>query len=201
MRRGRFTWLLFPQLLGFALACGGRYEKAPDDGDDGGSAIGVGGGTSGTMGGTSKGGTSFGGKGGTGGSTGVGGDICLCIDVDCGPSEIAVKDPDGCCYHCQVDVKACLEGRQQVLQFRQQLIEKYQSLGCVRDLDCATVFDGGACGIQSCGIPLPAYEADSYSRNLNEYARSLCSLDCPTEPPTPCPAPPPARCLLNRCTF
>ena len=223
MRR-RVGWLIVP--FCWALACGGRFEKTTQQGDDdddvGGVSTGQGGsvqpkaGSVSVGGATSKGGAlSQGGKrsgvGGTVGKAGAGGAVgtsgsigvgggCACDPIACGPGYIIVPDPNGCCYHCEIDVKSCADQREKYLAFKNMLLEKYSSLTCSTDADCALFYDKNACGFSSCPVPIATLGIQSLQNNLDSYAQMLCNPACPPTPDPPCDVEPPAICFKGyRC--
>jgi hypothetical protein len=219
MRR-RVGWLIVP--FCWALACGGRFEKTTQQGDDddvGGVSTGQGGsvqpnagsvslgGATGKGGAISRGGKKpTGGKAGTGGAVGTGGTTigvgggCACDPIACAPGYLIVPDPNGCCYHCEIDVKSCAVQREKYLAFRTMLIEKYSSIGCTSDADCSLFYEKNACGFSSCPVSLPNSMFQNLESNLDSYAQMLCNPACPPTPEPPCDVEPPAVCFKGyRC--
>jgi hypothetical protein len=173
-------WLL----LGvWALACGGRYQQTAE-GDDAPSA----GGPSGVGGNT--------GAAGSGNSPG-----CACDPIACdAPFFREVPDASGCCYHCELDLKQCVQASKDYGQKRGQLINKYNSEGCLTDADCTVYYNQNQCGVASCGLPLLNSAIEAVDRKLNNYAQTTCSPACPGPADVLCPPPLPlARCIMSRC--
>jgi hypothetical protein len=205
----RISWLLVP--LCWALACGGRFVQTPGGDDDDDTSTGQGGsvpsqaGSVGRSGATSVGGkaTGIGGKAsggpvGTSGSTAVGGaPTCACDPILCPSGYQTVPDANGCCYHCELDLKACALQRQAYLEFRQQLLSKY-SYGCMVASDCATYYDKNSCGATSCGIAVATANYKNLVSNLDSYAQMACSPACPPAPEPPCDPSPP-ECYKGYC--
>jgi hypothetical protein len=195
-------WLL-PAL--WALACGGRYQQTIE-GDDAPSAGTASGGQRISEAGRSSraGSTSR-----AGGPSGVGGNVgavgsgsspgCACDPIACAPFFHAVPDVGGCCYHCELDLMQCVQASNDYVQLLQQLIDKYNSLGCMIDADCAVYYDQSQCGAASCGFSVPASTLKDLAQNLESYAQSRCSSACPAGPDIQCEAQPLPRCVMSRC--
>lgn len=179
----------------------------------GGSSSGIGGATS------SAGTTSSGGKAGC---------ICPTVDIDCAPGFVPGPDPNGCCYTClPLDCRNvacpgiacgsgsrleyppdqccpicvpddCNEQRRQYYEFRNQVLEKYNSIGCMIDSDCSLLYENNACS-SSCGSPVPTQFVMDASFNLDSYAAMACST-CPPQPVPPCEPSLPPGCFNGRCT-
>ena len=192
--------------LGWVLACGGRFEQtiAGDDQPEGGttSAAGTtsmsGGRSTGKAGSNSRAGSpSVGGTTAAAGNVGTGasGGACLCIDLDCAPPFRSVSD-SGCCSHCELDLMACATIGRDYEIYRDQVLQKYQTSGCLSDSDCTLLFDG-SCRTVSCGVPLLSSQLDAVTQMLESYAQANCSDACP--PPPPCGFMRVPRCVMNRC--
>lgn len=185
----------------------------------GGKASGFGGKASG-MGASPTGGTF-----GVAGTTSAGGG-CACPIIDCGPGYRLVPNPNGCCYHCesvcdQVGCPgiacgsgshleqlpgqccptcvqdSCVAQRANYQVFRQQLLDKYSSLGCMTDGDCTIYYEKNQCGV-GCGISLPAAAINSLDNNLQSYAQQNCSPNCMIPIP-PCEPQLPPSCFKGWC--
>jgi hypothetical protein len=218
MQRCRAILCLLPGA--WVLACGGRYQQTVE-GDDapsagtasGGRRTGEAGGSS-RAGSTSRAGNPAGGSSGVGGSVGTAGStatggsgpiICACDPIACVPPFRAVPQVNGCCYYCELDLMQCAQASDDYRQLRQQMIDKYNSLGCMIDADCTIYYDQHSspaererCGVASCGVPLLASMVNEVDRNLESYAQSSCSPACPGAPELPC-APVAPRCVMSRC--
>lgn len=152
-----------------------------------------------------------------------------CPDIDCAPGSYFQPDPNGCCGTCiPLDCRnvacpgiACGSGSQLIyppdqccpvcgptdceaqrkgyFEFRSQVVEKYNSLGCMQDSDCAIIYESNACG-SSCGTPMPWFYEKDFIVTLDGYASTSCA-SCPPTPIQPCPAPPPVACINARCQY
>jgi hypothetical protein len=185
----------------------------------GGKAMGMGGKATGI--GAGPAGGSF----GVSGSTGVGGG-CACPDIKCGPGFRLVPNINACCYHCeslcdQVGCPgiacgagshleqlpgqccptcvqdSCVTQRANYQLFRQQLIDKYSSLGCMTHGDCTVYYEKNQCGV-GCGIALPAAAINHLDSNLHSYALQNCSPNC-MNPIPPCEPAGPPTCFKSWC--
>jgi hypothetical protein len=125
------------------------------------------------------------------------GPACGCPGIACAPGSQPIYPPDQCCPICS-DTN-CDEQRRSYYGFRDQVVEKYNSLGCMQDSDCTIVYESNACA-SSCGTPMPWFYEKDFVVVLNEYAASTCAA-CPPPPLQPCPAPPPPACVAGRCQF
>jgi hypothetical protein len=183
MRAPRLTWLVLP--VGFALACGGRYEKTIHDRTDdiGGSAAG---------GSSPSGGTGIGGSG-AGVSTGGG---CACDPIACGPGYKTV--PKGCCWECVIDVQACEQQRQNYAEFRLEIISSQSMNPCMTAADCGIFEDRTGCS-PDCGFVIPNSARRGIDDRLYAYAEMTCNPDCPSPSIPPCPPPAMPACVAGRC--
>lgn len=213
--------------LGWAFACGGRYEQIVD-GDDAPEAPSAGssqaGGATSSAGTRSRGGAKTGGSkagstssagapavGGSGvvsgGAPSVAGTVgmaaapsggaSVCAMVGCIFPYRAVVDANGC-LSCELDQMTCDAIHANYRQIRAQMIDKY-SQGCTQDADCVAFHDQNLCGTFDCGAAILTALSPSLAENLANYAQSNCSAGCPPEPAHPCPMGPAVRCLDNRC--
>ncbi len=163
--------------------------------------------------------------GATGNTAGTG---CFCPEIGCGPGFVPQPSPDGCCdicvpldcsqvmcpgigcpstghlefppnQCCPICVPGnCDQQRASYFEFRGQLVEKYGSIGCMKDSDCGLLYEGNACGTNCGAIALPLLYLQDASVNLTTFADSTCTA-CPPEPVPPCePALPPV-CFNGRC--
>jgi hypothetical protein len=159
------------------------------------------------------------------GTTSAGGG-CACPIIDCAPGYKLVPNLNGCCYHCEsacdqigCPAIACAPGshlEQQAGQccptcvqdscaaqranydfFRQQLIDKYSSLGCMTNGDCTVYYEKNQCAV-GCGIPVPGAALDYLERNLQTYAQQNCSPNC-MAPIPPCEPTVPPTCFKGWC--
>src|SRR5215216_1539580 len=157
----RITWVLLP--LCWALACGGRFAETRG-GDDDDTSPDQGSGGSGMSGSPSAAGKAAAGSVGVSGA----GPMCTCDPRPCEPNYQSVPNADGCCFHCELDLKACEVQRQVYITFREQLIDKF-SQGCVVAGDCLAYYDRTLCGAYSCGIPVPTANYKNLISNLASY--------------------------------
>lgn len=197
--------LLGQLLVGASLALGGCAGRSTSHGDDdggtgntsgtsatGGTVSGSGGthdaggttsvGDAPGIGGTSVGGTTNSGFGGTGGTVTTGCDTG-CPDVDCTRGQHLETLPGACCPSCLPGPsRECATGQESYTLLRNQLLDKYGSLGCKTDADCALVTEDNAC-MAICNIALPSSTVMNYVANLNSYASGCASCDSPTRSP------------------
>lgn len=123
--------------------------------------------------------------------------MVACPGIACGPGSQLIYPPDQCCPVCGPN--NCDEQRRGYFGFRDQVVEKYNSLGCMQDADCAIVYESNACG-SSCGTPMPWFYEKDFIVALDSYASANCA-SCPPVPIQPCPAPPPVACVNARCQY
>src|SRR6185369_8130178 len=111
-----------------------------------------------------------------------------CPAIACGPGFVSAMEPGTCCPICRPDSPdECRNGQQAYAEFRAQLIEKDNSIGCNTAMDCAVVYESNRC-VSSCGTAFASAIADSAEQNLRSFAESNCA-SCPPIPLPPCPAP------------
>jgi hypothetical protein len=161
----------------------------------------------------------------TAGTTSAGGG-CVCSAKPCPPGYISVPNTEGCCSHCESACSnalcpaiACGSGSHLELlagqccptcvqdsceaqragyqAFRQQLVEKYSSFGCMTSNDCTVYYEKNQCGV-GCGIAMPTAAINNLDGNLQSYAQSSCSPNCMFAV-QPCPAPPAPICVRGLC--
>ncbi|HEX2875441.1 MAG TPA: hypothetical protein VHP33_29520 [Polyangiaceae bacterium] len=192
----------------------------------GGKATGIGGMATGTGGkATGVGGKTTGLGGSTTGSGGA--SLCPdipCKNIACGPNQARVPTPDGCCYSCEnvcppcpgiacgsgshlemipgaccptCVQDSCEDQRKAYLQFRQQLYEKYSSLGCMANADCTLFWEKNWCNV-GCGVPMPVAAIRNLDSNLQSYAQQSCSPSCGV-PTLPCEPTVQPICFEGRC--
>lgn len=218
MRARLAVCLLFSVLI--AGACGGRLVQSGTD-DEGGSSSGASPGTAGSFseaaspstgattgrgGRSGAGGTvALGGRFGTAG-TSAGGAIpiagtvsagggCACPGIACGSGSHLEVLPGQCCPTCVQDsCEAQLKGYQAL---RQQLLEKYSTLGCMTHSDCTVYYEKNDCAV-SCGVPMPIAAIGNLDSNLQSYAQSSCSPSC-MRPVPPCVPPAMPFCIRGLC--
>src|SRR5207237_1443415 len=130
----------------------------------------------------------------------------VCKPIPCGgcivptcPSGSHLETPSSaCCPICRPDsADECRKGQEAYSEFRAQLIEKYNSVGCNTAMDCAVVYESNRC-VSSCGTAFAVVIADSAEQNLRSFAESNCA-SCPPMPPPPC-APSFVYCTQGVCT-
>jgi hypothetical protein len=86
-----------------------------------------------------------------------------------------------CCPTCVADAASlCASGRKNYTVQRQQMLDKYGSVGCKNSLDCTLVVENNACAY-ACNVPLPIATASNFAPNLSGSAVTYCA-NCP--PPT-----------------
>jgi hypothetical protein len=196
-------------------ACGGRLIKTDRDGDDGSGASSVGQGAStgsgaqpGRAGSASNGASSNqgGASTGTAGAVSAGGAVstagtsAVCPDIPCGlipcgsDSHMEVL-PGQCCPTCVMDT--CEDQRIAYERMREQLLEKYRTLGCMTHQDCGTYFERNACVI-GCGVVVPTAAFEFLVQNLNSFAAQTCAPECSPQP-WPCEQPGAAFCVNGSC--
>jgi hypothetical protein len=166
-----------------------------------------------------------GGAFGTAGAFSMGG-ACACPPIGCSPDSHPVLNPDGCCFHCESNCAnvmcpgiacgsgshlemiagqccpiciqdSCATQRSTYFELRQQLIDKYSTLGCTTDGDCTIYYEKNQCYI-GCGVPIPNGALNNLDGNLQSFAQSTCSPNCPLEVP-PCDPGATPRCINQRC--
>jgi len=120
-----------------------------------------------------------------------------CADPACPAGTHAEKAMGQCCATCMPGAvsMACQTARDQYTKSRESLIEKYRSIMCRSDKDCALVPESNRCN-QGCPLAFPASLIMSAYANLNGSAQ--CA-DCPTPPSPTCPAMV-AICSNGQCT-
>ena len=225
------SWLLLSGLVLISPACGGRSVDPGDDYGDGatnagGKATGTGGKATGSGGKATGVGGKTTGVGATS-SVGGGGPLCTdipCLNIACGPNQVRVPTPDGCCEYClntcppcssvacgsgshlEIPPGACcatcvqdscadqLEGYQQL---RSQLLDKYGSLGCMVNADCTTWYEKNNCKV-GCGMAMPVAGIGNLESNLQSYAQQNCSPSCMVGTPGCAPSASPV-CVKGQC--
>jgi hypothetical protein len=154
------------------------------------------------------------------------GGACACPAIDCPIGYKVVPNVNGCCFHCEslcggvtCPGVACASGshaemlpglccplcvqddcqqQQKNYQvFRQELLDKYSTLGCMTNTDCTVFYEKTQCAV-GCGIAVSSSGLDNLNSNLQSYAQTGCSPDCPVlvAPCEPRPAP---VCFQGRC--
>jgi hypothetical protein len=180
----QLTWLLLP--MGYALACGGRYERTVEDsGNDvaGSSATGASAGSPNSAGTSNAGGPMMGGD-------------CACDPIACGPGYKTV--PKGCCWECVIDVAACERQRQQYVDFRAETISNQSMNGCMIDADCGLFEDRTGCS-PTCPFVIPNSARRGIDDRLYNFAQMTCNRDCPAPSVPPCVPPSAPVCEAGRC--
>ena len=159
------------------------------------------------------------------GTTSAGGG-CACPVIDCVPGYRLVPNVNDCCYHCESVCNqmacpgiacgsgshleqlagqccptcvqdSCASQRANYQVFRQQLIDKYSTLGCMTNGDCSVYYEKNQCGL-GCGIAMPAAALNDLDRNLQTYAQQYCSPNC-MSPIAPCEPQLPPSCFKGWC--
>ncbi len=206
--------LRFFGLVALAAACGGRTmdEVGTAGGGSGatssagsasggsGMSMGARGGAAGRPGAGGSGGTVAAGGVSTGGvsSAGMptaGGGCGPCPVIDCAPGSTPRMLPGWCCAQCVNE--DCSAGRAEYQVVRQQLLDKYWSVGCMLDDDCTYWYESNACAA-SCGVPILTSMLQNLESNLSRLAEETCSPQC-MPPIPPCAPPRPAACVEGRC--
>jgi hypothetical protein len=82
-------------------------------------------------------------------------------------------------------------------QLRQQLVDKYNSVGCMRDEDCVLVTESNRCAF-GCGLVFPVSLAKGAQSNLDVVGDMACAT-CPMPFVPPC-VPVVALCSNGHCT-
>jgi hypothetical protein len=171
-------------------------------------------------------GTSAGGAVATAGAFSTGG-RCACDPIfACPPGYLTVPNADGCCSHCESLCNnvmcpgiACASGshleqapgqccpncvpdscavqQKSYQDFRQQLVDKYSSLGCMTNSDCTVYYEKNQCAV-GCGIAMPSAALANLDGNLQSYAQNNCSPNC-VIPTPPCDGNPTPICLHGLC--
>jgi hypothetical protein len=100
-----------------------------------------------------------------------------------------------CCPICIQD--NCATQRATYFQLRQELVDKYSTLGCNIDADCTIYYEKNQCFV-GCGIAVPNSALNNLDSNLQSFAQSTCSPTCPMEVP-PCEPRERPRCIEQRC--
>ena len=166
-------------------------------------------------GGVSVGGIATAGTFGVAGTTSSGGG-CVCPIIQCAPGFNLVPDPNGCCFHCESQCErvmcpgiacgpgshlealdgqccptcvqdSCVAQRAAYTQFRDQVMEKYSSLGCKADSDCSYIYEKNNCAL-GCAMPVPARVTREVDELLRTYAQQNCDPNCMLPSPPCVPA-------------
>jgi hypothetical protein len=80
---------------------------------------------------------------------------------------------------------ACNQGKKAYAEFRAQLIEKSNSLGCNTSMDCALVYEINRC-VSNCGTAFAVAVGPSAEQSLRSFAETNCA-SCPPVLVPPCP--------------
>ncbi|HEX2871262.1 MAG TPA: hypothetical protein VHP33_08400 [Polyangiaceae bacterium] len=182
MERAARLWLSIP-LMGL-LACGGGYASTRHD-----ELSGSAGSASSSAG---RGGTSTAGTGSAGTSP-----VCACDPIDCGPGYVEVPNDDGCCFHCERSVDACELQTEAYVAYRDELIARYSSFGCMQASDCLVFYIQNRCD-DSCQLTVTGARR-AVIDGLNNYATVSCNDTCFPYPKPDCGVPPAAVCSNGRC--
>lgn len=118
-----------------------------------------------------------------------------CPAIDCAPGNHLEMSPNQCCPVCVQD--SCQAQQVGYQAFRNQLIDKYASLGCMTNQECTLYYEKNQCGV-GCGVSMPIAALTDLDSNLQNYAQQNCSPDCPLPIP-PCVAPLMPQCVNGRC--
>lgn len=103
--------------------------------------------------------------------------------------------PGACCPTCVQD--SCEARLKDYLQLRGQLLEKYSTLGCMVNADCATYYEKNNCSI-GCGVAVPVAAIADLDSNLQSYAQQICVPSCMFAAPGCAPSASPV-CVQGRC--
>lgn len=173
MRRG-VVWVTLS--VGAALACGGRYERNPQD--LGASALA--GAASTIAGSTASGGTaSFGGGGAT--SSSAGGNAAGGAVVDGGAA----------------NAMTCADQATAFDDYWTEVMTEFESFPCQEDSDCRSYYFQSPCD-PSCKLMTSAAHRGIVDR-LNSFGSFNCSADCWPKPWATCPPVAPVRCVSGVC--
>jgi hypothetical protein len=118
-----------------------------------------------------------------------------CPSIACASGFHLELAPGGCCPTCVAD--SCADQYRSYAETRDELVAKYQSLGCVDDEDCAVYYESNACS-SSCGLALPVKAHADLDNNLRAVAARTCNPEC-APLAKPCAPPPPAVCVRGGC--
>jgi hypothetical protein len=124
--------------------------------------------------------------------------LAVCPDIPCPPIacgsgshlEVLVGQ---CCPTCIADT--CEDQRAAYMRMREQLLEKYRSLGCMTHEDCGTYFEQNAC-VLGCGVVVPIAAFGFLEQNLPSFAAQTCT--CQPQG-LPCEQPGGAFCVNGLC--
>jgi hypothetical protein len=120
-----------------------------------------------------------------------------CPPLTCQPGLVAEILAGECCPTCVPDsASMCASGRKSYTVLRQQLLDKYGSVGCKNSSDCTLVVESNACAYV-CNVPLPITTASSFAPNLSGSAVSYCA-NCSPPATVVCDPMAPA-CLNGKC--
>ena len=122
-------------------------------------------------------------------------DQVACPGIACGSGSHLEQLPGQCCPTCVPD--SCVAQRKNYEVFRQQLIDKYSTLGCMVNSDCTIYYEKNQCAV-GCGIPMPSAAINNLDSNLQSFAQTTCSPNC-MNPIPPCEAPTPPVCFKGWC--
>jgi hypothetical protein len=212
-------------VAGFSFAAGGAAGAAKGGAGGGTRASGgaAGAATGGVGGGTHASGGAIA-SGGSGGAVSCTGVVCApipstckkliqapgaccptCTDTGCN-SCVPLTCPAGmipeilagdCCPSCVPDpASLCTSGLKSYASLRQQVFDKYGSLGCKNSSDCTLVLESNSCAYV-CNVPLPIAMASAFAPNLSSSANTYCA-NCSPPAPVVCDSMAPA-CLNGKC--
>ncbi len=205
---GRFGWIVVS--LCWAMACGGRYYQRADGDETGGTAsssagtpsggsqpFGAAAGSAGTSGSISTGGVTGTSGFGTGGGAVAG--TCATGPIGCAPGYIAVTNPDGCSFQCQLDSRECTRQREDYEGYRKAVLYKYTRYECSTNADCLIYYDKNECQVSSCGAVINTSSWMSIESELNVFASMHCNPACPPALVPPCEPPTDPVCFKGVC--
>jgi hypothetical protein len=167
MWRGGVRWVMLS--FGWALACGGRYERGAPASDTV---------TNAGRPATSSGGATSAGSGIGGVPSGTGGGATLA-----GGAGVPAAD--------------CVQRRDDYDAYRSQVLAEFLSFPCRLDEDCRAFYDSSTCD-PACLLIVSAAHRGIIDR-LNTFENFNCDPGCPPEPLTACAAPPPVHCVSGQC--
>jgi hypothetical protein len=174
MWRSGGPWVVLS--VGWALACGGRYERSAPNSD----AVGLAGSSASSSSSRVSGSGSGGFVGGGGRSAAAGSAGVIEVAGSAGLMDIA-------CANQFIDY----------VDYRSQVMTEFSSYGCMIDSDCRNFYDQSACD-PSC-VPLLSSAHRGIIDRLNTFELLNCDLACSPQPWVACPLAPPAHCVSGSC--
>jgi hypothetical protein len=120
-----------------------------------------------------------------------------CPTLTCQPGMVAEILAGDCCPTCVPDsASLCAAGLKSYTVLRQQMLDKYGSVGCKNSSDCTLVVESNACAYV-CNVALPIATASDFTPNLSGSAATYCA-NCSPPAPVVCDPMAPA-CVNGKC--